>query len=181
MSHSLLLNVARQSIIEVLEASRQIDTQTLKKEYPVLNEKMATAVSLYIDDEIRSHYCSLYAKKALIDDLIETAKKAAFESQNYPPLTTSEYLHVSIEVSLLTPLQEFGFNSIDEIIAKINPIEDGILISYKNRETYLFPKLYKKDEIYQLFESLGISNISEQNLKIYLFNTQSAKDKAILS
>ena len=113
MSQSLLLKVARQSITEVLEASRHINVSALKEQYPLLNEKMATAITLFIGDDVRSHYCSLYPQQSLIDDLIESAKIAAFETIEYPPITTSEYLHVSVQVSILTPLKELYYNNID--------------------------------------------------------------------
>ncbi len=185
MSQSLLLEVARQSIVEVLEASRSIDVPHLKEEYPLLNEKMATAVTLYLGEEIRAHYCSLYPKKSLLDDLIYTAKIAAFESHHHAPITTSEYLHVSIQVSILTPLKTIVYNSLNDLISQITPQEDGIIMSYQNRESYLFPNAWTPQEstlsvLRQLSDTLHIHHSLEQEPEISLFQVQNAKDRAIL-
>ncbi|MEA3522666.1 MAG: AMMECR1 domain-containing protein [Campylobacterota bacterium] len=185
MSQSLLLEVARQSIVEVLEASRSIDVPHLKKAHPLLNEKMATAVTLYLDDEIRSHYCSLHPNKSLIDDLIYTAKVAAFESLQHKPITTSEYLHVSIQVSILTPLKAIHYQDINDLLSQITPQEDGIIMSYQERESYLFPDAWQSKEttlsiLKQLSDTLHIHQSLEQQPHIAIFQVQNAKDTALL-
>jgi AMMECR1 domain-containing protein len=186
MSQSLLLKVARQSITEVLETSRHIDTASLKEKYPVLNEKMATAVTLFIDDEIRSHYCSLYPKQSLIDDLIQTSKIAAFETSEYPPITVSEYLHVSIQISVLTPVKELFYNDINDLTTQITPFEDGIIMTYNEREAYLFPDTWSDIDtpasvIKRLSDALHVHSSLEQQAKISIFQIQNAKDRAILT
>ncbi|MEA1920455.1 MAG: AMMECR1 domain-containing protein [Campylobacterota bacterium] len=186
MSQSLLLEVARHSIVEVLEASRSIDVATLKKEHPILNEKMATAVTLYLDDEIRSHYCSLHPELSLVDDLIYTAKVAAFESNVYPPITTSEYLHVSLQVALLTPLKTLTYSNIDALISQITPYQDGIIMSYEGRESYLFPDAWSAEDsvktvLTQLETALNIEASLEQKPEVAIFQIQKAKDKALLN
>ena len=185
MSQSLLLKVARQSITEVLTASREINVLELKQKYPVLNEKMATAVTLFVDGEVRSHYCSLYPEQSLIDDFIQSAKIAAFEMDNYPPITTSQYLHVSVEVSILTPLKELSYNSFDELESYIQPYKDGIIMSCDKGEAYLFPNAWSEVKtsaiaIEKLADILDIRKNLEQKPKIEIFQVQSAKDRAIL-
>ncbi len=182
---SLLLEIARESIAEVLEASRSIDVGVLKKKHPILNEKMATAVTLYLDNEVRSHYCSLHPSKSLLDDLICTAKIAAFESEIYPPITTSQYLHVSIQVSLLTPLKALFYENIEQLISQISPHEDGIVMSYQERESYLFPNAWAnkstKEVLEKLSESIKTKPSLQESPRISTFQVQNARDKAILS
>jgi AMMECR1 domain-containing protein len=184
MSQSLLLEVARRSIVEVIEASRLIDVVSLKQEHAILDEKMATAVTLYIGDEVRSHYCSLHPRDALIDDLIRTAKIAAFELDEYPPITTSEYLHVSVEVSILTPLKELIYGDIEQLSGEITPKDDGVLMSYKQKESYIFPDAWGdkdvKSVLLELADILGIDDISKAVPKVEIFQIHSARDTAIL-
>jgi hypothetical protein len=103
MSRSVLLQLARDSIQEVLEAQRTIDKSALLNEHPLLNEKIATTVNIYLEDEIRGSYGSSKADKTLLEDIIFNAKKSAFEDKNFTPLTTSEYLSCEIELLLNTP------------------------------------------------------------------------------
>ncbi len=103
MSRSVLLQLARDSIQEVLEAQRTIDKTTLLHDHPLLGEKIATTINLYINRELRGSFSSDVAKKSLLEDIICNAKKAAFESEAFAPLTTAEYLHSEVEIILNTP------------------------------------------------------------------------------
>ncbi|MBU0633362.1 AMMECR1 domain-containing protein [bacterium] len=121
MARSPLLQLVRDSIEEVIEAKRKIDRDALLKEYPVLEQKMNTVVSIKVDDELRGKASSSDACRTLIDDIIYNAKVAAFQDKNNPPITTAEYLHCSIELSLLIPNEDGGFDietSTDEPIIK---------------------------------------------------------------
>ena len=103
MSRSVLLQLARDSIQEVLEAQRTIDRTALLSEHPLLNEKIQTTVNLYIDKELRGSCSSTDTHKSLLEDIVYNAKRSAFEDKNFTPLTTSEYLHCEIELLLNTP------------------------------------------------------------------------------
>jgi len=100
---SVLLQLARDSIHEVFEAKRNIDKQALLIQHPLLNEKIATSVNIYLDDKLRGSYISKEASKTLIEDIIYNAKKSAFEDKSFKPLSTSEYLSCEIELKLITP------------------------------------------------------------------------------
>jgi AMMECR1 domain-containing protein len=103
MSRSVLLQLARDSIQEVLEAKRTIDKPTLLNEHPLLNEKIATTINIYIKEELRGSFTSEQATKSLLEDIIYNAKMSAFQDKNFTPLTTSEYLSCEIELLLNTP------------------------------------------------------------------------------
>ncbi|MEA1956544.1 MAG: AMMECR1 domain-containing protein [Campylobacterota bacterium] len=102
-SRSILLQLVRDSIHEVYEAKRTIDKKNLIEEHPLLNEKIATTVNIYIDNELRGSSSSNDSSKSLIEDIIYNAKKSAFENKKFMPLTTSEYLSCEIELKLNTP------------------------------------------------------------------------------
>jgi len=102
MSRSILLQLARDSIAEVLQAQRTIDKELLLQEHPLLNQKIATHVNLYIDNELRGSAASDTAERTLLEDIICNAKRSAFENTDFTPLSTSEYLHCEVEVTLIT-------------------------------------------------------------------------------
>lgn len=103
MSRSVLLQLARDSIAEVLEMQRTINKKSLIQEHPLLEQKIATKINLYIDNELRGSAYSENPQLSLVDDIIINAKKSAFEDDNFPPITTSEYLNCEIELLLSTP------------------------------------------------------------------------------
>lgn len=119
MSRSVLLQLARDSIAEVLEAQRTIDRETLLQQHPLLNEKIATRVNLYIDNELRGSAHSSEATRTLLEDIVRNAKKSAFEDTNFSPISTSEYLSCEIELLLSTP--EGVISEKDHSILKAKP------------------------------------------------------------
>ena len=118
MSRSVLLQLVRDSIAEVLEAQRTIDKPALIKEHPLLNEKIATKVNLYIDNKLRGSAHSEEANLSLIEDIIKNAKISAFQDKNFSPISTSEYLYCEIELVLDTP--DGVISEKDEAILKDN-------------------------------------------------------------
>lgn len=103
MPRSVLLQLARDSIAEVLEMQRTIDKHSLIEEHPLLNQKIATRINLYLENELRGSAYSQSSDLTLIDDIIINAKKSAFEDENFSPISTSEYLSCEVELILSTP------------------------------------------------------------------------------
>jgi len=103
MSRSVLLQLARDSIVEVLEAQISIDRNALLQEHPLLNEKIPTTVNLFINRELKGSCSMTNTNSSLLSNIITAAKKAAFEDKESSILTTSEYLHCEVELILKTP------------------------------------------------------------------------------
>jgi len=101
MSHSPLLQIVRDSIEEVFQATHTIDKASLLLEYPLLEQKIPTTVNLYLEDELRGSSLS-HGELPLLEEIINGAKKAAFEDENFSPLKVSEYLSCEIELILQT-------------------------------------------------------------------------------
>lgn len=102
MSQSVLLNIARESIQEVLQAEESINRSELLENYPILGELVATEVTLYLKGKARGTSRSNTPEHSLLEDIILNAKRAAFQDPNFIPISTSEYLHTSIELILYT-------------------------------------------------------------------------------
>jgi len=101
MGSSLLLKVARDSMLEVYQAKRLIDKEQLLKTHPILATPMACTVTIYLDEKPYSHFQSK-DDKPLIENIILAAKKAAFEVDTEHILTSTQYLHAQIELTLHT-------------------------------------------------------------------------------
>jgi AMMECR1 domain-containing protein len=115
MSRSVLLQLARDSIQEVIEANNTIDKQALLQEYPQLAQNIPTTLKIFIQEELHGS-CILDGSNSLLENVIIAAKKAAFEDENSKPITTSEYLHCHLELTLNTP--EGVISQTDEPILK---------------------------------------------------------------
>ena len=100
---SILLQLARDSIEEVIEAKNSIDKTTLLQKHPLLTQTIFTTINIYIKGELRGSSQSLKKPSSLISEIIINAKKAAFEDSGFLALSTSEYLQCEIEIILKTP------------------------------------------------------------------------------
>lgn len=103
MSYSVLLQLARDSIEEVLQADNKIDKISLLKQYPLLNEKISITLILYVNQEFRASYNIDANESSLFDNIVLSAKKVAFEDKNRDPISILEYLHCELELLLETP------------------------------------------------------------------------------
>jgi AMMECR1 domain-containing protein len=179
MSSSVLLNLARKSIEEVLRAERLIDLDEYRKEFPILEEHIASFVTLYLDGEVLGYSGTLAPEKPLLEDIILNAKKAAFEQQN-KAIKSSEYLSCQVEVTLLSPLEMIQFGSYEEMKTKITQNQDGVVINCDSDMRYFLPKEWNnystKDEF---ISALGIDS-QKEDCDIYIFETQSAIDDPLL-
>ncbi|MDD5212614.1 MAG: AMMECR1 domain-containing protein, partial [Sulfuricurvum sp.] len=79
MSKSVLLNIARESIQEVLQAEKSINRRELLENYPILGEVVATKVTLYLNGKVRGTSRSNIPEHSLLEDIILNAKRAAFQ------------------------------------------------------------------------------------------------------
>ena len=103
MARSVLLQLARDSIEEVLEAKRKIEKDSLYQEHPLLKESIDSRIKIYIGNELRGSSELNSSNDSLLEDIVLNAKKAAFEDEDFTPISTSEYLECEIEIELKTP------------------------------------------------------------------------------
>lgn len=122
----LLLNIARNSIKE------SFGLMYTPVDASHLNQRVGSFVTLKIDDALRGCIGYLIGLKPLYQQIYELAKEAAFDDPRFPPLHRSEYAHLSVEISVLTPPQRI--KSIEEFVLS----RDGIIITVgKNRAVFL--------------------------------------------
>jgi AmmeMemoRadiSam system protein A len=129
---------------------------------------------------------SLIATNSLLDDIIHNAKAAAFEDPRFSPITTSEYLHSSLEVSILTEPKELEYENIDELKSKIDVGEDGVIIIYKDKQATFLPQVWSELPTFEEFFSHLIEkaeldkNILELKPHIYTYQVVKESDEPIV-
>ncbi len=186
MSQSVLLTLARDSITEVLEAKKIIDTELLIQEHPLLSEKIATFITLTINNELRGCIGSLKPNNKLIDDIIANAKSAAFEDPRFPPITTSQYLRCTIEISILTPAQKIEYSSIEDLREQINIGTDGVILSHDGQSATFLPQVWSELPQFDDFFAALCNKASLSSPcfyvhpEIFTYQVNTAKDEPIL-
>jgi AmmeMemoRadiSam system protein B/AmmeMemoRadiSam system protein A len=138
----LLLDLARQSIRAGAATGKPIGLQ-LDGFSDELRRSGACFVSLHQDGKLRGCIGSLMAWRPLIADLAENAFKAAFRDPRFPPLSPEEAEKVDISLSLLTPGQPVAFTDEADLMRKLRPRQDGLIIESEGKRAVFLPSVWE--------------------------------------
>ncbi|HUX78033.1 MAG TPA: AmmeMemoRadiSam system protein A [Anaerolineae bacterium] len=104
----------------------------------------ASFVTLTKHGALRGCIGSLEPRRPLAADVRENAVAAAFHDPRFPPMHMEELGELQVEVSVLSPPQPLSFDGPDDLIAKLRPGVDGVVIERGwNRATFL-PQVWEK-------------------------------------
>lgn len=134
-----ILEVCRKSIMSGLQVGDFVG-----KCYPAVFEEAGAAfVTLTINGELRGCVGSIIPHRNLLKDLRENAHSAAFKDPRFEPLTREEFPYIDIEVSLLSYPERIIFSTEEELINKITPYQDGIIIRDGEYQSVYLPDVWE--------------------------------------
>jgi len=133
-----VLTLARSAIAEKLGLGR-LETP----DHASLEQPSATFVTLKQGDQLRGCVGSLQRTRALHDDVRFNAIAAAFRDPRFAPLEAHELPRISLEVSLLSPEERIEVASEDELIARLHPGVDGLVVEYGCYRATLLPQVWR--------------------------------------
>lgn len=136
----LIRNLAYISIKSQLEkANVRIET------YPkMLETKLASFVTLEIGENLRGCIGSVLPHEPLIVDICRNARNAAFKDPRFTPVQANEFDKLKITVSLLSAPKKLEFGSEEELLEKLTPDSDGLVIRDVGRQSLFLPDVWKK-------------------------------------
>ncbi len=124
---------------------------------PVFDEFGACFVTLKKDKQLRGCIGSIIAYQPLIDDLIRHSQDAAFHDPRFLPLEKAELDNLTIDVSLLSNPKPIQFYDEKDLLNKIVPFKDGIIIKDENKQAVYLPSVWEELPDKELFlQSLKI-------------------------
>lgn len=120
------------TVLDICKSSIESGLQlgnSLPQDYPeVLEERGACFVTLKIHGQLRGCIGSIIAHRPLMQDLIKNAHAAAFSDPRFNSLTLDEFETLQIEVSLLSKPEKIDFADEDDLLNKITPHKDGLIL-----------------------------------------------------
>jgi uncharacterized protein len=135
--HKVLLKTARDSIAHGLVAGEALAID-LDHYDQNLQTTRATFVTLHKEEHLRGCIGIIEAYRPLIIDVSENAYAAAFLDPRFPALTPQELADITISISILSPPEPMTFSSEADLLQKIRPGIDGLLLTEgSNRGTFL--------------------------------------------
>lgn len=136
-----LLQIARGSIEHGL-----VHREPLRVQYDELPAALkgpaATFTTLRIDKELRGCRGTLKAARPLAEDVTWTAFQAAFEDPRFDPVTEHELDAVHLEVSVLSPMEPLPVSDEADLLDKLTPGTDGLVILAHGRSATFLPTVW---------------------------------------
>lgn len=103
----------------------------------------ATFVTLMLDGRLRGCIGSLEAHRPLGEDVAANAEAAAFRDPRFAALTADEWPRCKVEVSLLSRARPIAFADEAELLQKIRPGEDGLILEHAGRRATFLPQVWE--------------------------------------
>jgi AmmeMemoRadiSam system protein A len=139
----ILLSQARYSIESGVRAI-SLEPLCLEDFPQRLCQPGVTFVTLTIDGMLRGCVGALEAYQPLINDVREHALAAALEDFRFSPVRPDELEKISIEISRLTAPQQLDYNDSDDLLSKLNPDIDGVVLKDGLRRATFLPQVWQK-------------------------------------
>lgn len=137
----VLRQIARDSITVGLEEGEPLAVQL--EHYPGrLREPGAVFVTLERHGRLRGCIGSYTACRPLAEDVAENAFGAAFRDPRFPPLTSGDVDDLDLHISLLTPLEPLPVTSREDLLGKLIPGRDGLLLEVPPRRSTFLPQVW---------------------------------------
>ncbi len=176
-----ILQLARTSIEHYFATGKLLKMK--EEEMPFsLKEERSCFVTLKSAGVLRGCIGRLEPAQPLYLDIIENAVGSAFADARFVPLSSEEYKLIDLEISVLTTSQELNFFTPEELLQKLRPGIDGVIIRLgENSATYL-PQVWEDlpDKIHfldSLCEKAGLvaGDWKKQGMKVLVYQVEIVK------
>jgi uncharacterized protein len=138
----ILLDLAAAAIGRALKAGEPIPIDP--SAFPEsLRQDRACFVTLKIRERLRGCIGSIEAYRPLVSDVADNAYKAAFRDPRFPALREEEFRVASLSLSILTQPELFPVESEEDLIRRMHPGRDGLIIEEGTRRGTFLPSVWE--------------------------------------
>jgi AmmeMemoRadiSam system protein A len=176
--HILLRQVALDAIKYGLEHRSHLPVATSR--YPaLLQQPGASFVTLKKHGELRGCIGTLEAYQPLVNDVAHNAYAAAFSDPRFSPLATDELDSLEIHISVLTPAVPMRFDSEEDLLSKIRPGIDGLILEEDHLRGTFLPSVWEslpdaKTFLQHLKQKAGLpAHYWSPHIKVSRYTTES--------
>jgi AmmeMemoRadiSam system protein A len=140
---NILLRLAREALERGVKGERlpPLDLGSLP---PRLRMQGASFVTLTVHGDLRGCIGALEPYQPLAEDVREHAVAAALNDFRFPPVGPGELSDIHIEVSRLTMPEPLAYTSSEDLLVKLRPGIDGVLLRYGSRRATFLPQVWEK-------------------------------------
>ncbi len=136
-NEAAIARFARRAVEYAVREGRSLEVDS--REFPaVLAEDAACFVTLNKDGELRGCIGSLEAYRSLAKDIADNAWAATRRDPRFTPVVPGELPRLRVSVSVLTPPEPLSFRDEEDLLSRLRPGVDGLLLTHaRGRGTFL--------------------------------------------
>jgi AmmeMemoRadiSam system protein A len=139
----MLLDLARQTIKSVTAGGAlpkpKADTVPAR-----LKEAKGCFVTFTEGGQLRGCIGNILPGDPLYEAVMENAQSAALRDFRFAPVTPDEVDKIHIEVSVLTEPQPLEFKSPEDLLAKLQPHQDGVVLKIGGHGATFLPQVWEQ-------------------------------------
>jgi AmmeMemoRadiSam system protein A len=141
-----LLVLARDTIAQRLAMKPQPTPEEISLLFddPDLQQKRGTFVTLKENGQLRGCIGSLADFETIFDGVQRNALNAAFHDTRFTPVQLSELDKIVVEVSILTKPQVMAYEDAADLVAKLRPGIDGVIIRKGQLSATFLPQVWEQ-------------------------------------
>jgi len=138
---SQLLSLARQSLKNAVAKAAPPNTTGLPAKFA---EKKGCFVTLTTHGQLRGCIGNILPQQPLDRAIVENAKNAALHDPRFDPVQPGDLANIEIEISVLTEPVPLPFNSPEDLLAKLRPHRDGVVLKIGDRMATYLPQVWSQ-------------------------------------
>lgn len=139
-----LINLARQTLYWYLKDAT-IPTPDKDNLSDSIKQKRGCFVTLYKRNwGLRGCVGIFGEKNPLYENIINRAIAAAIHDKRFPKVTYDELKDIKIEITVLTKPKELHFSSYEDLLSKLRPLKDGVILTTRYGQSTYIPQVWKK-------------------------------------
>ena len=139
----ILLRLAREAM-ECGVKGKQLPPLDQKSLTKPLLEDGASFVTLTVRGQLRGCIGALEAYQPLVDDVREHAVAAALKDPRFPAVREGELNGIQLEVSRLTRPVPLDYKDAADLLSKLRPHVDGVILKDGFRRATFLPQVWEK-------------------------------------
>jgi len=109
-----------------------------------LGQSRASFVTITIGGQLRGCCGTLEPVRPLVLDVWHNARASAFRDPRFMPLSAGEWRRSHLEVSVLTPCEPMIVSSEQELLLRLVPGRDGLVLAWRGMRATFLPKVWEQ-------------------------------------
>lgn len=137
-----LLKLARSALVQAVRNGKEHP-----KVLPLpahLMERKGCFVTLTKQGNLRGCIGNIFPDRPLGEAIVSNARSAALRDSRFPPVTPEELSQIAVEVSVLSVPAELPFTSPEDLVRKLRPYQDGVVLDIGSRRSTFLPQVWEQ-------------------------------------